>query len=128
MIARLRQWDGTDRILDEASDVLGRDLVKHYDPGNAGMFSHNRDVQTSVFLACYIYSQWLAAEGFHSAASLGLSLGEYNHLVESGALSFQDALRILEARGSAYENGPRGLMVSVFPCGIELVEQAQKAA
>jgi [acyl-carrier-protein] S-malonyltransferase len=88
------------------------------------MFSHNRDVQIGVFLAAYILSERLAAEGIRSEASLGLSLGEYNHLVDIGALSFASALCLLDARGRAYENGPHGLMVSVFPCDREQVRQA----
>jgi [acyl-carrier-protein] S-malonyltransferase len=124
MIDRLRQWSGCARILQDASDILGRDISSHYRASNPHMFSHNRDVQIGVFLAAYILSEQLAAEGIRPEASLGLSLGEYNHLVDIGALSFVSALRLLEARGQAYENGPRGLMVSVFPCEREQVRQS----
>jgi [acyl-carrier-protein] S-malonyltransferase len=124
MIDRLRFWNGCGRILENASDVLGRDLAVHYSADNLQMFSHNRDVQVGVFLAGYILSEWLATEGIGADASLGLSLGEYNHLVDIGALSFASALRLLDARGRAYENGPRGMMMSVFPCDHEQVRQA----
>jgi [acyl-carrier-protein] S-malonyltransferase len=124
MIDRLRHCSGCDRILQDASDVLGRDLRSHYRSANSQMFSHNRDVQIGVFLAGYIFAERLATEGIRPDASLGLSLGEYNHLVDIGALSFASALRLLDARGSAYENGPRGLMMSVFPCDREQVTQA----
>jgi [acyl-carrier-protein] S-malonyltransferase len=124
MIDRQREWSGCERILQDASDVLGRDLSAHYRSNNSQMFSQNRDVQIGVFLAAYILGERLAAEGIRSAASLGLSLGEYNHLVEIGALSFTSALRILDARGHAYENGPRGLMMSVLPCAANQVQQA----
>lgn len=127
MIDRVRQWSGCDRILQDASDVLGRDLRSHYCSGNPRVFSHNRDVQIGVFLAAYILSEQLATEGIRSDASLGLSLGEYNHLVDIGALSFANALLLLDARGRAYENGPRGLMMSVFPCDREQVRQALEA-
>jgi len=124
MIDRQRRWSGCERILRDASDVLGRDLSAHYRAENAQMFSKNRDVQVGVFLAAYILGERLAAAGIRSAASLGLSLGEYNHLVEIGALSFESALRILDARGRAYEDGPRGLMMSVLPCEESQVQQA----
>src|SRR5215813_8512155 len=124
MIDRQREWRGCERILQDASDVLGRDLSAHYRADNSDMFSHNRDVQIGVFLAAYILGERLAAAGIRSDASLGLSLGEYNHLVEIGALSFASALRILDARGCAYENGPRGLMMSVFPCDADQVQRA----
>jgi len=124
MIDRQRHWSGCERILRDASDVLGRDLSAHYRGANAQMFLKNRDVQVGVFLAAYILGERLAAAGIRPAASLGLSLGEYNHLVEIGALSFESALRILDARGRAYENGPRGLMMSVLPCEESQVQQA----
>jgi len=128
MIERLLEWNGTARILSDASDVLGRDIAMHYQTDNAEMFSHNRDVQVGVFLAGYIIAQRLAAEGFQSDASLGLSLGEYNHLVDIGVLSFESALRLLDARGCAYQDGPRGLMMSVFPCEESVVLEACRNA
>src|SRR5262245_11732264 len=124
MIDHQREWDGCERILQDASDVLGRDVSAHYRADHQPMFSHNRDVQIGVFLAAYILGERLAAAGIRSDASLGLSLGEYNHLVEIGALTFTSGLRILDARGSAYENGPRGLMMSVLPCDAGQVQQA----
>ena len=124
MIDRQREWNGCERILQDASDVLGRDLSVHYRADNPQIFSQNRDVQIGIFLAAYIVGERLAEAGIRPAASLGLSLGEYNHLVEIGALSFTSALRILDARGRAYENGPRGLMMSVIPCDAKQVRQA----
>src|SRR5581483_10949012 len=88
MFDRLRSWRECEPILSHASDVLGRDLSKHFRSGNPEMFTHNRDVQVGVFLASYMFSRRLAEEGLRPDASLGLSLGEYNHLVEIGALSF----------------------------------------
>src|SRR5262249_14768854 len=42
---------------------------------------------------------------------------------------FEDALRLVDARGAAYDRGPRGAMLSVFPLAIEdvgtLVRRAQ---
>jgi [acyl-carrier-protein] S-malonyltransferase len=124
MIDHQRQWSGCEQILQQASDVLARDISAQYRADNPHMFSNNRDVQVGVFLAAYIFRERLAEAGIRSDASLGLSLGEYNHLVEIGALSFTSALRILEARGCAYENGPRGLMMSVLPCDAAQVQQA----
>jgi len=128
MIDDLRQWNGCERILNDASDILGRDVSAHYGSTNSGMFDRNRDVQIGVFLASYIHAERLAAEGIRADASLGLSLGEYNHLVDIGALSFASALKLLDARGRAYENGPRGLMMSVLPCERREVEQVLGAA
>ena len=113
-------------IVATASEILGRDLVAHYNSAKGHMFARNRDVQIAVFLANHLHLKILEGAGIHADWSLGLSLGEYNHLVHIGALSFEDALRLIEERGMLYEQGPDGLMVSVFPIEAEIVEDKIK--
>jgi [acyl-carrier-protein] S-malonyltransferase len=116
MIDRLVDGDPeAERTLERASDVLGRDLRAHYHATNAGMFARNRDVQIGVFLANFLAADRLARLGVKAHRSLGLSLGEYNHLVDIGALTFEQALPLIEARGVAYEVSPRGAMAALFP-------------
>jgi len=110
-------------LVARASQVLGRDLAAHYRADNASVFVANRDVQVGVFLANQLHASVLASEGVVASWSLGLSLGEYNHLVHIGALAFEDALRLVEARGRLYDDAVGGAMVSVFPVDAELVEQ-----
>lgn len=125
MLDRLRTATPlTDRVLRDASDILGRNLADHYRADNPDIFLRNRDVQIGVFLANFIFARALEAENIHADASVGLSLGEYNHLVEIGALGLGSALRLLDARGAAYESAPEGLMMSVFPCEEHEVEDA----
>ena len=107
------------RWIERASDVLGRDLARHYRAENADVFARNRDVQVGVFLANHLHWQNLERAGLTAACSAGLSLGEYNHLVHIGALEFDDAVRLLEARGTEYEQGPPGKMAAVFPVALE---------
>jgi [acyl-carrier-protein] S-malonyltransferase len=125
MLDRLRaSTPVADRILREASDVLGRNLPDHYREDNPEIFARNRDVQIGVFLANFIFARVLEDEGIQSDASVGLSLGEYNHLVEIGVLNLSSALRLLEARGTAYDAAPFGKMISVFPCQEDQVQEA----
>jgi [acyl-carrier-protein] S-malonyltransferase len=112
----------TGEWVERASDIVGRDLFATYTVGNPDMLARNRDVQIGVFLANHLYRQSLEHEGVHAEYSAGLSLGEYNHLVHIGALTFDDALRVLETRGTAYERGPRGKMTAVFPVDAQDVE------
>jgi [acyl-carrier-protein] S-malonyltransferase len=103
-------------VLREASEILGRD-ARVLD------LSRNRDVQLGVFLANHLHLTLLQDAGVELAWSLGLSLGEYNHLVHIGALRFADALPLIEARGRLYDEATGGLMVSVFPLEAEVIEQ-----
>lgn len=125
MLSRLREVapDELAATLGEASSALGRDLERHYRPDNAGMFVANRDVQVGVFLANHVHLLALERRGVRAPLSLGLSLGEYNHLVHAGALGFVEALRLVDARGALYDGGPRGEMASVFPLPLPELEE-----
>ncbi|MBV9331121.1 MAG: ACP S-malonyltransferase, partial [Alphaproteobacteria bacterium] len=114
-------------ILAEASDILGRDMAQHYRSDNGAVFATNRDVQIGVFLANHLHLQLLAFEGIIAKSSLGLSLGEYNHLVHIGALEFGAALKLLDQRGQLFDAGPEGAMISLFPVAAEEVEQVIRA-
>lgn len=113
-------------LLERASETLHRNLAAHFDPANSSQFDHNRDVQLGVFLASHMMLAALHAEGLSAPLSLGLSLGEYNHLVHIGALDFDSALRLLVARGDAYDTSPPGAMASIAP--LPLSELAPVAA
>lgn len=108
-------------VVQNASDILSRDLLSVYRVGSDA-FDRNRDVQVGVFLTSHLYMLALQAHGVDADSSLGLSLGEYNHLVHIGAIDFEDALRLVDARGRVYDEGPEGMMVALFPIEREEVE------
>lgn len=125
MIDRLFEWAAPDAeaVFMLASERLNRDLRAHYRAANPNLFATNRDVQIGVFLANHIHMLALHRVGVRAELSLGLSLGEYNHLVHIGALTFPDALRLVDARGAAYDEGPSGAMASVFPLPLSELEE-----
>jgi [acyl-carrier-protein] S-malonyltransferase len=123
MIDKLAGDPACAAILAEASELLGRDLRAQF-RGSADVFARNQDVQVGVFLANHCHLRALAAAGVTFAWSLGLSLGEYNHLVHIGALAFADAVRLVDARGRLYDEAEGGLMVSVFPLEAAVIEAA----
>ncbi|MCK5795904.1 MAG: ACP S-malonyltransferase [Deltaproteobacteria bacterium] len=110
-------------IVEEASAILGRDLAAQYREDNPDAFAKNVDIQVGVFLANHLFNTFLEAEGIVADRSLGLSLGEWNHVVHIQALSFREALPAVEARGRVYDAGPRGMMASVFPISVEELEE-----
>ncbi len=98
------------RILDEASSMMGEDLraslVRAVEPGG-------RDDQLAAFLSAHMRLVALRDLVGDARWSLGAGVGEYNHLVHIGALAFADAVRLVDARGRAFERGPEGAMVTV---------------
>lgn len=115
----------------QASQILGRDLLDHYQRDNSDAFAENRAVQVGVFLANQLFLETLEAQGITAEYSLGLSLGEYNHLVHIGCLDFESALRLVDARGAAYDRGAElcgGAMASCFPIDLdELMSVVERA-
>ncbi len=111
-------------VIRDASDLLGRDLRRHFRADNDEMFARNQDVQIGVFLANHCHLRLLEHRGVAPAWSLGLSLGEYNHLVHIGALAFADAVSLVDARGRLYDEASGGLMTSVFPLDAAITEAA----
>jgi len=101
-------------IADIARAVLGEARAAEYlDPDGTRLRS-NRDTQISVFLATQMYLAALRAEGIEAETSLGLSLGEYSHLVHIGAIDLHEALRLVDERGRCYDEAPPGIMATVL--------------
>lgn len=124
-LARARRvHPAADGVIDEAVAVFGRDEAQRYLGGPAAPLASNRDVQLVVFLASQMYLRALVAEGVTAGASLGLSLGEYSHLVHIGALTFADALALVSERGHCYDRAPQGVMVTVLGADRGTVEAA----
>src|SRR5215204_905002 len=115
-------------LVREASDLLGRDLLAHYRTDNPDAFAASRDIQVGVFLSNHLHLRSLERVGLTAERSLGMSLGEYNHLVHIGALEFADALRLVDARGVAYDAGPAGAMAAIFPLELSDLESVVSRA
>lgn len=115
MILRARTLGAAaDDVLDRARLVLGREQMARYTGASGARLDTNQDVQVSVFLATQMHLRALEACGICGERSLGLSLGEYSHLVHIGALTFDDALALVERRGAAYDQSPPGIMMAVL--------------
>lgn len=118
-----------DLVCEEASDALGEDVLERLRAEQPISFETNTNVQLSVFLTSQIHLSALERAGVRASRSLGLSLGEYSHLVHAGVLGRSDAFRLIVERGRAYDEGPRGAMASVFPLSEEVLrEQLARAA
>jgi [acyl-carrier-protein] S-malonyltransferase len=115
-------------ILAEAGAVLGEDLSR-YLADDPGVFKAKRDQRLGIFLVNHMYQRVLEAAGVEASLSLGFSLGEYNHLVHIGALSFAQALKILERPSPPDLPDPVGDRAVVYRIPIEpvaaIVERAR---
>ena len=120
------------RAFETADEVLGLSLSKICFEGPEEKLRQT-EIQQPAILTTSI--AWLRAleEQFALEPSFvaGHSLGEYSALVACGALSFEDALRLVHARGrymqEAVPDG-HGAMAAVIGCDAERVTQACRRA
>jgi [acyl-carrier-protein] S-malonyltransferase len=117
-------------VFDRASEILGYDLADVCFNGPEERLNSTVVSQPAIFVASWAaLSQWRQEKPEMVAAShaaAGLSLGEYTALAFAGALTFDDAVRVVKARGEAMQAAsdatPSG-MASIL--GLELAQVEQ---
>jgi malonate decarboxylase epsilon subunit len=106
MLHALPAHPETSRTLDEASQVLGRDVLA-LDSEQA--LQSTVAVQLCLLLAGVAMARVLAAHGARPHMVAGLSIGAYPAAVVAGVLDFPDALRLVALRAR--------LMEEAYPAG-----------
>jgi [acyl-carrier-protein] S-malonyltransferase len=94
-------------LFDRASAALGYDLLGVCVGGPAERLNATDVSQPAIFVASLAALEQLKATQPDApgevVATAGLSLGEYTALVFAGAISFEDALKVVDARGKAMQ-------------------------
>jgi len=117
-------------LYERASSLLGYDLASVCFSGPAERLNTTEVSQPAIFVTSLAALELLREQEpelvARCAMAAGLSLGEYSALVFAGALSFDDALRVVHERGRAMQRAseatPSG-MVSVLVLGRQQVAE-----
>jgi [acyl-carrier-protein] S-malonyltransferase len=111
-------------IIDSADDILGYTLSTICFDGPVTDLQQTENTQPAIFLHGYILYKLLSGGGIVPEGAAGHSLGEYTALVAAGALSYEDALKVVRLRGmlmqKAGEDQP-GTMAAVVGLGYEMI-------
>lgn len=111
----------------EASDVLGRDFWQMIAAGTVeqlGMTVNTQPVMLAAGVATY--RAWIEQGGLAPTVMAGHSLGEYSALVAAGALSFADALPLVQLRAEAMQGAVAegvGAMAAILGLDDDVVRQ-----
>jgi len=123
-------------LFDEASEVLGYDLLERCTEGPKELLDSTEVSQPAIFVASMAAVEKLKQEQGQEAldaatCAMGLSLGEYSALCFAGAISFADGVKITKARGEAMQAASDAVetgMVSVIGLDKEKVGELCEAA
>lgn len=90
-------------LVDEASEIAGRDISQLLLEADAEVLRNTRNAQLVTFVTSLVVLDAVERVGIVPGVVAGHSLGEYTALTATGALSFEDGIRIVVARGEAMQ-------------------------
>ena len=120
-------------LYEKADEVLGYELSKICFEGPAEELTKSNHCQPAIFvtsIACYQALKGMVGD-LSFAGTAGLSLGEWSALHAAGALSFEDTLRVLEARGRFMQEAcaaSDGAMLSIIGLDMPALETICEAS
>lgn len=108
-------------LFERANDITGMDLSSICFEGPAEELNSTTISQPAIFVTSAAILEVLRTEpataGIRADVTAGLSLGEYTALYAAGAISFEDALVLVQKRGAAMQaaaDATEGGMVSII--------------
>lgn len=96
-----RAFPSARRTFEEANDILGYDLARLCFEGPHDLLMSTANCQPAILTNSVAAWRVARENGFEGDIAMGHSLGEYSALVACGSLSFEEALRMVMARGDA---------------------------
>ena len=115
-------------LFDKADAILGFKITEIMFAGTDDQLKETKVTQPAVFLHSVI-SALCMGEDFTPSMVAGHSLGEFSALVASGALSFEDGLKLVAARANAMQRACEanpGTMAAIIGLSDEQVEEVCK--
>ncbi len=118
-------------LVDEASQVAGRDVARLLLDADADELRDTRNAQLTTFVSSLIVLDAVERLGVEPSFCAGHSLGEYTALTATGALGFDDGVRLVSERADAMHDAGQanpGTMAAVLGLDDDLVEVACRRA
>ncbi|NOU63265.1 ACP S-malonyltransferase [Paenibacillus sp. LMG 31461] len=115
------------QTFEEASDILGRDMIKLCLEGSSQELSQTENTQVALYTTCmamfYAYEQEI---GIVPSYVAGHSLGEYAALTSAGVIEFRDGLNLVSARAKFMQEAikqNKGVMCVILGISSNIVKQ-----
>lgn len=123
------KYEEARKVYDLAQEITGMDIAKISFEGEEEVLNETRYTQSAILTMSLAILEILKKNNIKAKMSAGLSLGEYAALVSGGALSTQDAIKLIQKRGEYMQNLlPEGnwKMAAVFGLNEEQIVEVCK--
>jgi [acyl-carrier-protein] S-malonyltransferase len=114
-------------LVSDASEAAERDVARLLLQADKDELTQTRNAQLATFTLSLVVLDAIERLGLSPSACAGHSLGEYSALVASGAVSFEDGVRLVTERGEAMQAAAEdhpGTMAAVLGLEDDDVEAA----
>ncbi len=111
-----------------ADKLTGRPISKLCFEGPEEELTLTVNAQPAIFTTCFACWVLISERGFQPKFVAGHSLGEWTSVAASGALEFEDALKLVAKRGELMNQAPAGSMAAILGASLEQVEKLCQAA
>ena len=118
-------------VVGEASEVAGRDLARLLLEADHDELTLTANAQLATYVLSLVVLDAIERVGIEPTSCAGHSLGEYTALTASGALGFEDGVRLVVERGAAMHHTAEervGTMAAILGADDDTVEAACQRA
>lgn len=91
-------------IYEKVSEITGQKIDELTFNSTEEELSQTKNTQIAILTMSLAILEILKKDNIIAEAAMGLSLGEYTALIYSGALSFEDGIKIVQKRGELMQN------------------------
>jgi [acyl-carrier-protein] S-malonyltransferase len=106
-----------------ADKVTGRPISKLCFEGPEEELTQTINAQPAIFTTCFACWVLVSERGLQPKFVAGHSLGEWTGGRRSGALEFEDGLKLVAKRGELMQQAPAGSMAAILGASLEQVEK-----
>ena len=121
--------DECKEIFDMGDEILNMPMKEMIFNGNEDDLKRTKYSQPAILLTSLACAKAVELRGISAKYTLGLSLGEYGALVDSGVISFEDGIKLIKKRAEIMDSAispEEGSMMAVLKLSPEKVEELIK--
>lgn len=91
-------------VYEKVNEITGRKIDDLTFNSTEETLSQTKNTQIAILTMSLAILEILKKENIQVEAAMGLSLGEYTALIHSGAISFEDGIKVVQKRGELMQN------------------------